>query len=69
MDVFPSAGEEEGREEKGEYSYRAICCSRSCILARFATFIGLGFGSEGCGVESFCHGVSTSFPRTYGVES
>ena len=39
-------------------AYRAICCSRSCILARLETFIGFGLGNEGSGVESFCGGIS-----------
>ena len=38
--------------------YRAICCSRSWILASFEVFFGLGFGNEGGGVDSFCPPVS-----------
>ncbi len=41
--------------------YRAICCSRSCILAKFEAFLGFGFGNEGGGVDSFCGDVSVLF--------
>lgn len=46
---------------EGSSLYRAICCSRSCILARFDKFIGFGLGNEGSGVASFCDGLSTLF--------
>ena len=28
-------------------TYRAICCSKSCIFARLEVFLGLGFGNDG----------------------
>lgn len=34
--------------------YRAICCSRSWICARFEVFLGFGLGACGGGVESLC---------------
>ena len=39
--------------------YRAICCSRSSIFARFKMFLGFGLGVLGGGVESLCKAVST----------
>lgn len=39
--------------------YRAICCARSSILARFEMFLGFGLGVLGGGVESLCETVST----------
>lgn len=38
--------------------YRAICCSRSSIFARFETFFGFGLGVLGGGVESLCKAIS-----------
>lgn len=37
----------------GKGRYRAICPSRSWILARFEVFLGFGFGDVGGGVDSF----------------
>lgn len=48
-----------------EITHRAICCSRSWILARFDTFVGFGFGTDGGGSESFCCNISIShFQKT-----
>lgn len=55
--------------------YRAICCSRSCIFAKFEAFLGFGFGNDGGGVDSFCGDISVllrgsllGLALTYSVE-
>lgn len=44
--------------ERAGAHYQEIWCSRSCILARFAAFLGLGLGVRGGGVESFYNNFS-----------
>ena len=45
----------DGFEKEVERSNRAICRSRSSILARFDMFLGFGLGAWGGGVASCCH--------------